>query len=91
MLAFVSIKWALTPVFAHFIPSNDETQISTLLGWHAMMLPFLVMIPGLLILTFLVKQHLKRSSWLPLTLVPVCGGLGAGTWVDVLGPLILGS
>lgn len=88
VLAFVSAKWMLTPLIASFMPSNDELQISKLIGWHAMALPVLVMLLGIPVVAFVFKQHLRHGKMVPLLFVPLFGFLGAGVWTQLLGPLI---
>ena len=89
VLAFVSIKWMLTPLIAYFVPSNDEIQISTLLGWHPMLLPIIVMLIGIPVVVSFFKQHLRHGKIAPLLMVPLFGFLGAGVWTQLLGPQIL--
>lgn len=91
VLTFVSIKWLLTPIAAEFMPMNDEVQISSLLGWNPMVLPFLVMSLGVIVLAFLVKQHIRSGSIYQLAFLPIFGFLGAGAWMKVVGPLILNA
>ena len=89
VLAFVSVKWVLTPLIAFLMPTNDEIQISALLGWHPMLLPVLVMLLGIPAVTYVFKQHLKHGTILSLLFVPLFGGLGVGVWTQLLGPRIL--
>ena len=88
VLAFVSVKWMLTPLIASFMPANDEIQISRLLGWHPMVLPLLVMLLGIPVAAFVFKQHLRHGSLVSLLFVPLFGFLGAGVWTQLLGPQI---
>ena len=89
VLSFVSVKWTLTPFIAAFNPANDEIQIASLLGWHPMLLPILVMFLGLPVLIYVFRQHLRAGGLVSLLLVPLFGFLGAAVWTQWLGPKIL--
>ena len=89
VLAFVSVKWVLTPLIAFFVPANDEIQISEIVGWPPMLLPVLVMLLGVPVVVFVFKQHLRQGTVIPLLFVPLFGFLGAGVWTQLLGPQIL--
>ncbi|MCA8999825.1 MAG: hypothetical protein KDA80_22710 [Planctomycetaceae bacterium] len=90
ILTFVSVKWVLTPLIAPFHTWNDERQISTLIGCPPMVLPGLVLIPGLICLSFLIRQHLRHGAIHSLVLIPAGGLSGAGLWINLLGPWLLG-
>lgn len=87
--SFVCVKWLMTPVFAAFVPMNDELQISQLLGWHPMLLPIMVMLLSIPILTYVIRQHTRHASWLPLACIPVFGFTGGALWVTLIGPMLL--
>lgn len=89
VLSFVSVKWLITPFFAYFIPMNDERQISSLLGLPSMLLPCAVAVPGAIAMFFLIRQHRKHHPLASLTIVPLAGILGAGVWINLIGPLLL--
>lgn len=89
VFASISMKWVATPLGAYFVRSNDEAQISALLGWHRMSLPFVVMLLGIPIMVYIVRQHLKQGSFMQLAIAPSFGILGGGIWVKVLGPMLL--
>lgn len=88
VLAFVSFKWLLTPVFALSVPGNDERQISEIIGLHTMALPALTGLAGAVLTAVLIRTQARTRTLWPLTMVLVFGGLGAATWEKALGPLL---
>ncbi len=87
-LAGCSLKWAVTPLIALYVPASDELQISTVVGWYPMLLPVLVMLPGVAVVTHVTRQHLKHGTLFELLCVPLSGFLGAGAWTQLIGPQI---
>ena len=87
-LTMFAVRWWLAPLFLA-VGMSDEAKISIELGMPPWVVPALSMPPGLVVLVFVLKIHLRNKTIFPLIAGCISLVLGMGLWVNIIGPWVL--